>query len=273
MREPDARPTSPSALFRPVDGRVLDVCGRLAEDASAAGIAGALLTLFGADDIIYNTLDVGSGTAHVLHGERADEDPALGTTLAAVGATHPVVLSYLSGRGGLSPRRLSDVTTSARWYATPAWSEMFRPLGGRHQLSLVVGLSPTVGSGWVLTRERRDFGFTDLDRAAALLPALVAVSRAHGELSLAASGDTALLSPREQQILRLVGDGYTAYSIGLRVGISTFTVRKHLQNAYAKIGVSDRLGAVNEARRRGLLLDTNPHSANPAPARNPRDSA
>lgn len=58
-----------------------------------------------------------------------------------------------------------------------------------------------------------------------------------------------LLTPRERQVVALLGQGMKAVTIGHRLGISPRTVEKHLENAYAKIGVGDRLSAV-------LLLST-----------------
>jgi DNA-binding transcriptional LysR family regulator/DNA-binding CsgD family transcriptional regulator len=61
------------------------------------------------------------------------------------------------------------------------------------------------------------------------------------------------LSARERDVLTLVASGLTATAIGHRRGITTRTVRKHLQNIYRKLGASDRLVAVDRARHLGVL--------------------
>lgn len=61
------------------------------------------------------------------------------------------------------------------------------------------------------------------------------------------------LTAREGDILDLLAGGLTATAIAHVCRISPATVRKHLQNIYAKIGCSDRLLAVERARRLGLL--------------------
>jgi DNA-binding NarL/FixJ family response regulator len=51
------------------------------------------------------------------------------------------------------------------------------------------------------------------------------------------------LSARERQVLALVAEGRTDRAIGHRLGVSVRTVQKHLEHAYAKLGVNDRTSA------------------------------
>jgi DNA-binding NarL/FixJ family response regulator len=48
-------------------------------------------------------------------------------------------------------------------------------------------------------------------------------------------------------LLRLVAAGYTNAQIGRRLGVSEGTVRKHLENIYARLQVSSRTAAVTRA--------------------------
>jgi two-component system nitrate/nitrite response regulator NarL len=61
------------------------------------------------------------------------------------------------------------------------------------------------------------------------------------------------LTPRENEVLRLIADGLSAPQIGKQIHLSTTTVKTHLHTLYEKLGVSDRAAAVAEAMRRGLL--------------------
>ena len=47
----------------------------------------------------------------------------------------------------------------------------------------------------------------------------------------------AALSPRQREILELVGDGWRVASIATRLGIKADTVRKHLHGLYTTLGV------------------------------------
>jgi DNA-binding NarL/FixJ family response regulator len=62
------------------------------------------------------------------------------------------------------------------------------------------------------------------------------------------------LTNRERQVLGLLADGLGNKQIAARLGISTNTVKTHLELLFDKLGVSSRTEAVATAARRGLLL-------------------
>jgi len=61
------------------------------------------------------------------------------------------------------------------------------------------------------------------------------------------------LSPREREVLRLVADGRTAADVGRVLGISAHTVRRHVSNLTAKLGVGGRAGLTRYAVEHGLV--------------------
>jgi ATP/maltotriose-dependent transcriptional regulator MalT len=67
------------------------------------------------------------------------------------------------------------------------------------------------------------------------------------------SGEPALTN-RERQVLGLLADGLGNKQNAARLGISTNTVKTHLELLFDKLGVSSRTEAVATAARRGLLL-------------------
>ena len=64
--------------------------------------------------------------------------------------------------------------------------------------------------------------------------------------------DTAALTPRETEIVRMVSQGLRNKAIGDRLSISEGTVKVHLHNIYEKLGVDGRLELVIVAQQRGI---------------------
>lgn len=61
------------------------------------------------------------------------------------------------------------------------------------------------------------------------------------------------LSPRENEVLRLMAHGLGNHAIARTLCISPHTVRTHVQAVLTKLDRSSRLSAVSAARRAGLL--------------------
>ena len=62
------------------------------------------------------------------------------------------------------------------------------------------------------------------------------------------------LTNREREILALLADGLANKQIAARLGISTNTVKTHLELLFEKLGASTRAEAVAMGVKRGLLL-------------------
>ena len=65
--------------------------------------------------------------------------------------------------------------------------------------------------------------------------------------------DSASLTPREIEVLELAAEGTGIPKLGEELALSPDTVRTHLKNIYAKLGVHNRTGAVTRAMRLGLI--------------------
>jgi DNA-binding NarL/FixJ family response regulator len=62
------------------------------------------------------------------------------------------------------------------------------------------------------------------------------------------------LTPREIEVLCLVARGASNKEIAAALVISEKTARNHVERTYAKIGVSNRIGASMYALRQGLSI-------------------
>ena len=61
------------------------------------------------------------------------------------------------------------------------------------------------------------------------------------------------LTPREEEVLTMLAEGLSARVIARRLTISERTVTSHLDHAYRKLGVNNRVDAVREAIVRGVV--------------------
>ena len=95
----------------------------------------------------------------------------------------------------------------------------------------------------ILYREAKA-GRMDRDSVAAVLEA--------GGHHRAPLGRPAGLTEREAQVIGLLARGLQTKQVGRALGISVKTADRHIQNAYAKIGVSSRAAAALFAMRHGL---------------------
>jgi DNA-binding CsgD family transcriptional regulator len=226
-----------------------------------------LLRLVPADVVGWNAVDVVAGTAEIaVLPEDPWDVPAVAAGLAEVAAVHPMLTSYLRPDDDLAPRRLSDVATRAELARNPAYVEFLRPLGAEHQLTVMTArVSGRGGRGWALNRSGPDFTARDMEVADALQAVLVLLDRTLGTPPPpTAAAEGVRLTPREVQVLGHVAAGLTAEAVARLLRISALTVRKHLENAYRKLGCSDRLLAVQRARALGILPGPRPGST-PSP--------
>jgi len=75
-------------------------------------------------------------------------------------------------------------------------------------------------------------------------------------LRLAQHGDglpNTILTPREEEVLKLIAEGYSAREIANTLGISAKTVDQHRTNILQKLGLHDRLALTRYAIRTGLI--------------------
>jgi DNA-binding NarL/FixJ family response regulator len=61
------------------------------------------------------------------------------------------------------------------------------------------------------------------------------------------------LSARELEVLTLVAEGFSNHEVGERLFITEGTVKNHISNVLAKLGVRDRTQAILRAQELGLL--------------------
>jgi DNA-binding CsgD family transcriptional regulator len=122
--------------------------------------------------------------------------------------------------------------------------EGWRPIGVTDELKLRLRTEPSRVAGFSLLGASR---FSERDRVVLSLLA-PHLSRARDRRGFDASALSRLTS-REKEVLALVDRGRTNKQIAASLGIEAGTVRKHLENAFAKLGVHTRTAAVAQLFR------------------------
>ena len=81
------------------------------------------------------------------------------------------------------------------------------------------------------------------------------------------------LTRREQQVLRLLAEGYSGPEIAAQFTVSLSAVKFHIQNVYSKLGANSKRQAVTRAAELGLLgPSATPPLADPEPRPGPLPS-
>jgi DNA-binding CsgD family transcriptional regulator len=127
----------------------------------------------------------------------------------------------------------------------------------RHGIADGVVIGFRIGSDHVaqlhLDRRSRRFGPRDLALLRMIAPALERLLRERPTPRLPAT-----LTLTERRVLRLLATGMSNSDIAARLGVAPSTVRKHLEHAFPKLGVTNRLAAAR-AFESGLV----PHQEAP----------
>lgn len=84
-------------------------------------------------------------------------------------------------------------------------------------------------------------------------PSLARLLLRHFQPQAPALPPTATLTPREREILQIVGKGLSNREAAEVLGCSRATVRTHLEHIYEKLEVTNRMEAVTEGLRHGLI--------------------
>jgi DNA-binding CsgD family transcriptional regulator len=137
-----------------------------------------------------------------------------------------------------------DFYSQRQWHSTGMYTEVLRPAGVEHELVMPLPGPPGIARRVVFFRARGSGAFTSEERDAAVLlqPHIGDALRHQARLAGARP-----LTARQLELLQLVAAGYDNTSIARRLVLSPGTVRNHLENTYARLGVTSRTAALAQA--------------------------
>ncbi|MGZ5317221.1 MAG: response regulator [Actinomycetota bacterium] len=84
-------------------------------------------------------------------------------------------------------------------------------------------------------------------------------------LASGGAGDAAALTPREDEVLRLVAEGRTNHDIATALEVTDATVKFHMSNILAKLHLENRAQVVAFAHRHGLAQEVSLTPDEPSP--------
>ncbi|HEX6324933.1 MAG TPA: helix-turn-helix transcriptional regulator [Jiangellaceae bacterium] len=237
---------------------VLDAA-RTSNGNAASGLPADVLEqvtrLVPCDSVSFLHLDVGRQTVLVEQEHHADgtvgepqqyDDPTIGLDPAddpfwrnydtCLACSYPTVSGDVR-----SVTTMSDFYSEREYHSSSMYADYLGPLGIEHEAMLCLPAPTGHSRRLVFFRSGR----TDFDSRDRLLLALLRPHLAEIDQELARRRNTgAALTPRQREILKLVARGDSNIEIARTLSISPGTVRKHLENVFARLGVMSRTAAV-----------------------------
>ena len=145
-------------------------------------------------------------------------------------------------RADVAVLKVSDRLTRAARRRNPFHTLVSRPLGVEDEMKLWLPAPKRTVRGFFFCRARSSPDFGERERALLdLLAPHLARIRSRWDLD---SGSAGVLTPRERELMRLVGRGLTNREIAADLHLSPGTVRSHLDHIYVKLGVHTRTAAL-----------------------------
>jgi len=174
--------------------------------------------------------------------EAADE---LGT-IAAAAATSAFTAQASTALGAVALAAEDDAAVGLLREATTTWQELRLPYETARARVMYARALRLAGDDEGGARELRA-ALSTFERLGAVVDQ-TATAALLGDGKALPGG----LTPREAEVLRLVAAGKTNRDIAVELVISEHTVGRHLQNMYAKLGVSSRSAATAFAFEHGM---------------------
>lgn len=222
-------------------------------------VSEVVLGAIGGDKCDYTAVDRDTGDFRVFVWPEPVQLGELDEARRAVMGQHPA-LGHFLGASSRGTRAISDFLTTRQYHRLGLYGEFFRPLGVEDQLTIAV-TEPGARYAAAISVDRAARSFSDADRTVLTLlePHLVRAQLNSSAYSAALKDDTppqlnprlARLSNRQHEILCRLASGLSNSEIAHDLGISSGTVRKHVENLLRALQVPNRTAAAVLLARSG----------------------
>lgn len=174
---------------------------------------------------------------------------------------HPIVMGFRRTRS-ISAQRISDHLSAPAFHETALYREFYRKLRVEDQLVFMVPTDADAAAGVAISRGQRSFRSAHIERMNRFAPhvaqayrnaqriTLLEQSRQLSVESAGAATEALGLRRREGEVLQVIASGCSNAEAAALLGVSPFTIKKHLENIYATLGVTSRSAAVAQLLRK-----------------------
>jgi DNA-binding CsgD family transcriptional regulator len=213
----------------------------------------ALSHVISTDMVTYNEVDL-VRQLNLVFSSPEDTRFASGTTEHAAFirhiAEHPVI-AHNVGVADPIPRKISDFLSHRQFRSLGLYSEFFRTFGFKYQMALVIHHAGKQMIGVAANRALSDFTERERTCLSAIRSHVVqnyrhglTVERIRAEsCSVSDARPACGLTLREAEVLHWVAEGRSNDGVARIIGISSATVKKHLEHIYEKLAVTNRTAA------------------------------
>jgi DNA-binding CsgD family transcriptional regulator len=204
------------------------------------GAIEGLLRVFQADEISFNDLDLDARRSATTELLTTPPDEHFSEFWEHFWDTPSCCYTEQVSRLRGEVMMTDDFYSTRQWHSTGMYTDCLGDCSV--EKALVMPLPAPLGIARRLCFFRHsDRSFAEEHRSAATLlqPHIADALRRQGRHAAIHS-----LTPRQRDLLLLVAAGHTNTAIARQLGLSPFTVRTHLENAFARLGVSSRTQAI-----------------------------
>ena len=172
---------------------------------------------------------------------------------------HPIVMDRR--HTGIA-RRISDHWSAAEFHEKGLYCEFYRKMRVEDQVVLMMPTDPSCAAGVAVSRRERSFRGVHVDRLNRLGPHVVQAYRNAKRITMledykatpaqriAAAMEELGLSRRQSEVLQVIASGLSNAEAAALLGVSPLTIKKHLENIYSILAVSNRSAAMAKLFRK-----------------------
>ncbi len=172
-------------------------------------------------------------------------DSEIAKTIARHHSSHPFSIDFFF-RARTAVYLRSKMVSEVAWRKSSLYCLLDAPLEIEDMIGMYFPM-PSGQFGGLFCGARSLFDENVFEDARALHKVLVPILGQVPEVDGQSTG-TCELSLREQDVMDWLAQGKSNSDIGVMLGISPHTVRKHLENVFRKLGVENRTAAAKEFR-------------------------